>query len=353
MTLRMRRAIFVLLILACGCRRRGGDAYKMEEVAAAGARACAAMRDGSVRCWGRQDGARVTTPTTIPAVAHATRVCTGNAFACALDKEGHVACWADNATPRPVALGVNASALGCGEEHACALVQGNVLCWGSGARGELGDGSRSDHPNPVAVADAAGATAIALGGHTSCAVFADGGAKCWGRGDEGQLGDGTFDDHAIPTLVRATSIHSMTVGRAHTCFVRQDETVACFGSNDDGQLGDGTRERRATPVNAVGLLIARDVAAGAHHTCARLGDSTVRCWGKNDVHQAGLTSDPDILVPTAISGLYESVGIATGDDFSCVRMQDGWLRCFGVNDWGQLADGTTDVRNVPTPIHFR
>jgi alpha-tubulin suppressor-like RCC1 family protein len=59
-----------------------------------------------------------------------------------------------------------------------------------------------------------------------------------------------------------------------------------------------------------------------------------------------------VLEQKLFPGLYESESVAAGDDFTCVRMSDGWLRCFGVNDWGQLADGTTEIRNVPTPIHY-
>jgi alpha-tubulin suppressor-like RCC1 family protein len=78
----------------------------------------------------------------------------------------------------------------------------------------------------------------------------------------------------------------------------------------------------------------------------------VHCWGKNDVHQAGVVAVPHLLTHTLVSGLYEAESVAAGDDFTCVRMKDDWVRCFGVNDWGQLADGTTELRNVPTPIRY-
>ena len=131
-----------------------------------------------------------------------------------------------------------------------------------------------------------------------------------------------------------------------------DETIACFGSDDDGELGDGRHEQSATPRKVQNVNIAQQVSCGAHHTCARMGDSTVHCWGKNDVHQAGLSSTLTVQTPTLVPGLYESTGVVAGDDFTCVRMQDGWLRCFGVNDWGQLADGTHEIRNVPNPIKY-
>ena len=39
-----------------------------------------------------------------------------------------------------------------GDQHACALVNGEVDCWGDNSLGQLGNGSFSIAPAPVAVA---------------------------------------------------------------------------------------------------------------------------------------------------------------------------------------------------------
>jgi alpha-tubulin suppressor-like RCC1 family protein len=325
------RSLRLLLVLAMlvACRRgKHGDAYRMERISAQGAHACAAMKDGTVRCWGRDGDKSVTTPALVAGVVGAADVCVGDAFSCVLGRAGAVSCLGQNVQ--------NASALACGAAHVCAISAGKVLCWNA-----------STPPREIA----SGATAIAAGGGTTCGLF-DGAVRCWGAGKSGQLGDGTFEDRSEPVTIPGLHAKSIAVGTEHTCAVLDDETLACFGANDDGQLGDGTTEPSAKPRKVQNVLIARQVACGAHHTCARMGDSTVHCWGKNDVHQSGITSTLVITTPTLVPGLYESTAVVTGNDFTCVRMQDGWLRCFGVNDWGQLADGTHEIRNVPNPIHY-
>ena len=325
-----RRFALALLLAAAACHRNHGDAYKVAQLAAHGAHACAAMVDGTVRCWGRQgDHARLE-PVVVPG-SNVAQVCGGDDFTCTRTRAGDVACLGQELH--------GASDLACGDRHACAVVGGAVQCWKA-------------ETSPATVPGTSGAKSIAAGGGTSGAVFGDGTAKCWGRGTRGQLGNGAFVDSDVPVPVLGLDVKSIAVGEEHACAVLRDETVACFGANDDGQLGDGTTEASAAPKKATGVNIASEIACGAHHTCVRLGDSTAWCWGKNDVHQSGIAADPDLLVPTRVIGLYEATGVAAGDDFTCARMQDGWLRCFGVNDWGQLGDGTTDLRNVPTPIKF-
>jgi alpha-tubulin suppressor-like RCC1 family protein len=56
--------------------------------------------------------------------------------------------------------------------------------------------------------------------------------------------------------------------------------------------------------------------------------------------------------PERVQGIYEGTGIVMGGDTRCAVMKDGWLRCWGPNDKGQLADGTTEARSVPTPIRY-
>ena len=325
----MTSRLCVLLLLLGACHRKHGDAYKIEQVAAAGSRACAAMKDGTVKCWGRKGNESVLVPTLAPGMTNVAKVCVADDFECGMTRDGKLTC---------ATLG-NVTDVACGSKHVCAISSGKVFCF-----------ERAEAPREIP--GTAGAKEIAAGGGTTCALFEGGTIKCWGAGKRGQLGNGAFEDNAEPQLVAGLRAKNICVGGEHTCAVLEDETMACFGSNDDGELGDGRSEQSATPRKVENVNIAQQVSCGAHHTCARMGDSTVHCWGKNDVHQSGISSAPEISTPTLVQGLYESTAVATGNDFTCVRMQDGWLRCFGVNDWGQLADGTRDIRNVPNPITY-
>jgi alpha-tubulin suppressor-like RCC1 family protein len=318
-----------LVLLVVSCHRKHGDAYKMEQVAAQGARACAAMKDGTVKCWGRKGNESVLVPTLANGMTNVAKVCVADDFECAMTRDGKLTC---------SRLG-NVTDLACGAKHVCAISSGRAFCF-----------ERDQAPREIP--GTAGATAIAAGGGTTCALFDGGAMKCWGAGKRGQLGSGAFEDKDEPQVVAGVRAKNVCVGGEHACAVLEDETMVCFGSDDDGELGDGRTEQSATPRRVENVNIAQQVSCGAHHTCARMGDSTVHCWGKNDVHQSGISNEPEIATPKLVPGLYESTAVVCGNDFTCVRMQDGWLRCFGVNDWGQLADGTHDIRNVPNPITY-
>ena len=324
---------FLLLLVLTACRGKHGDAYKVAELTAHGARTCASMKDGSVRCWGRDDGRAEMRPTLVPGMKDAAAVCASDRFVCALTRTGSVACtggWAPSQ---------GASSIACSADKLCVIAGGHVQC------GALGTAL-------VEIPSTGGATGIAMGGGTACAVFPDGTAKCWGSGTRGQLGSGRYEDASAPATVQAINIASIAVGEEHTCAVLRDETAVCFGANDDGQLGTGDLEQSAVPRVVKGIDIAKQIACGAHHTCARMGDSTVHCWGRNDAHQSSVEPAAHVLEQKLFPGLYEAESVALGNDFTCVRMKDDWVRCFGVNDWGQLADGTTEIRNVPTPIRY-
>lgn len=330
--MRSVRLLFLFAMLVACRRAKHGDAYKMEQVDARGARACAAMRDGTVRCWGRYGDTSDRTPTLISGMTNAAKVCVAENGVCALGRDGKVS----SCMGQTIA---GASDLACTALRACAITNGKVLCW-------------AENVPPREMPGTEGAKSVAMGGHTGCAILGDGSLECWGAGTRGQLGNGAFEDHDDPVLVPNVHAKAVSVGEEHTCAVLDDETLACFGSNDDGQLGDGTLDSSAKPRKVENVTIAQQVSCGSHHTCARMGDSTVHCWGRNDVHQAGLSTQAVVMTPTLVPGLYESTAVIAGDDFTCVRMQDGWLRCFGVNDWGQLADGTREIRNVPNPIRY-
>jgi alpha-tubulin suppressor-like RCC1 family protein len=91
-----------------------------------------------------------------------------------------------------------------GNTHACALNRtGSVVCWGSNARGQLGDGTTFDREVPVPVLNIENAQAIRTSGSgdTTCALLTTGEVKCWGYNRDGLLGDGAPMQESTPAKV--------------------------------------------------------------------------------------------------------------------------------------------------------
>jgi len=78
--------------------------------------------------------------------------------------------------------------------HACARVHGSLACWGANPLGQLGDGTRTDRYRPVIELDSAeiellgGPGSVALGERHTCAIDALGNVWCWGSNQRAELG---------------------------------------------------------------------------------------------------------------------------------------------------------------------
>jgi alpha-tubulin suppressor-like RCC1 family protein len=156
--------------------------------------------------------------------------------------------------------------------HTCAvLTGGGVVCWGYGHYGEMGNGTTTNrNTDPVAVSGITTATQVSAGEYRVCARLADGSARCWGYNGSGQLGDGSTTQRPTPVAVHGvggsgnlSGVVSIIAGGeysqvnptgdyAHTCALISDGSVDCWGDNTFGQLGDGSTTERHTPV-IVGL----------------------------------------------------------------------------------------------------
>jgi alpha-tubulin suppressor-like RCC1 family protein len=90
----------------------------------------------------------------------------------------------------------------------CVLNQvGDVRCWGGSIHGELGNGSMTASPTPVAVAGATGAVQLtADGGFHACVADRAGSVKCWGGNYDGQLGNGSLTDSTVPVTVPGVKV---------------------------------------------------------------------------------------------------------------------------------------------------
>lgn len=249
-----------------------------------------------------------------------------------------------------------------GERHTCAVTTvGGLKCWGSNHDFQLGDGTRQDRVSPVDVAELRSDVRAATAGeqHT-CILSATGGVKCWGKNQDGQLGDGTTVDKskAVDVGGLESGVAAVAVGWRHTCALMSGGGLRCWGNNQDGQLGDGTTVGRHTPTEVIGLGEGvTALAAGGRHTCALLATGAVKCWGQNQRGQLGDGTTGDRVVPTNVAELKSGVtAITAGGQHSCALMLSGAVKCWGNNGDGQLGVGglllkvtATDVARVAAP----
>ncbi|MBX3701291.1 MAG: hypothetical protein KF903_09865 [Dokdonella sp.] len=242
----------------------------------------------SLWCWGGPngsgllgDGTRIDRNVPVrangfSASSHIAAVATGDDFTCAV-AGGGAWCWGANGsgqlglgttsgthlTPEPVVgLSSGVSAIAAASDHACAIVSGNVMCWGRNNSSDvLGNGSTNNSKIPVAVVGLpAGVTAIAMGLSHTCAL-ANGGVKCWGEKGSGKLGNECVLQAPLPcsTPVDVTGLTSGVIAISapghgnYTCAILQDHTARCWGNNAMGQLGNGINHggSSSTPTTVV------------------------------------------------------------------------------------------------------
>ncbi len=372
---------------------------------------CAITASGGVECWENYKGAM-----NVLGVNDAVVLEGGVNHYCAITRSGEVKCWGSNDYGQlgdqtsedtwMVAAGIKglpsqATALAAGFMHTCAIVSGNVFCWGGNIEGELGDGTTSDHSIPAqvqglpseAVEIGAGedhtcallndgsvwcwggdgysygldeyiltpvkinglpddVSSVDVGRSFTCALTTTGSIWCWGDNSNGQLGDGTTESRVLPVEVKGLtgSVTSFSVGYEYVCALINGE-VGCWGDNRSGQLGDGTNIDRFTLVNVMGLTEkVIDIATNREHTCALLESGEVRCWGHDGYGELGNGIEPASHTPVNVIGLPGEIsGLFAGGDTTCL-IDNGNVSCWGSNDYGELGDGTDVDRSVPVSV---
>ena len=202
-----------------------GLASGVSTITTGGGTSCALTVGGGVKCWGSNWKGQLGDGTT---TARLTPV----------DVSG-------------LASGV--TAIATHNYSTCALTAGGgVKCWGFNEFGQLGDGTTTDSSVPVDVSGlASGVSAISVAGLANCVLTFSSGVKCWGSNARGGLGDGTTTDRHTPVDVSGltSGVSAIAAGGAHVCAITSSGEVKCWGYNNHGQLGDGTYNYRTVAVD--------------------------------------------------------------------------------------------------------
>lgn len=261
----------------------------IKETALGRLHSCAITTDGKVYCWGDNTNSLLGVPAGAnanPAPVHVSKL-------------------------PPVRM-VSAAAF-----HTCAVTQANALwCWGYNDYNQLGDGNGAAgvFSEPIEIIPSGVKSVVVSGygnngqGAATCVLYTSGQVVCWGSNEKGQLGTGDTNPRAKPAdSVPAggfNDIEEIVSGRYHVCARHQSGSVSCWGFNDYLQIGSTAAALGAvvfSPVTVEGLSDAEHLFAGGFHTCALRKNKQMVCWGSNFSGEIG-NGQTNMNVPVPVSG---------------------------------------------------
>lgn len=127
-------------------------------------RSCAVLASGVVKCWGSNNAGQLGDGTTTDQYAPVTAaldfsvsaIAISDSGTCGLTTSGGVKCWGNGAVRDIAGLQSDVLSLDAGIGHICAASapEGNVVCWGSGNSGQLGNNNVLSSATPVGVIQA-------------------------------------------------------------------------------------------------------------------------------------------------------------------------------------------------------
>ena len=353
--------------------KAAGGCHEAAEISGGASHTCAVV-SGEARCWGANDKGQLgrdipatgsfipTPPAGLPPGGIVSHIAAGAAHSCAI-VDGNVWCWGDNGSGQlgngmtaastagvayQVANIAGAQLIAAGGAHTCAANASKTFCWGNNNLGQLGDGANipeAPRPEATEVPGAAGALALAAGDSHTCAITSAG-VRCWGANGAGQLGNNTtVAALSTPgaTSPALTGASFLGLGLNHSCAVVTD-SLSCWGANGAGQIDNSLQDQRS-PRGVLSNV--RAVTGGTGHTCAITKSQTLRCWGLDSSGQLGAPGQSDVSVNLT------SVSVAAAGAQHTCATADLLTYCWGANDRGQLGVDPHVVSGstaTPSPI---
>lgn len=261
------------------------------------------------------------------------------------------------------------TAIAPGRDHTCGVESGGATyCWGCNTRAQAGNIGANPSSKPVnAGVDKQNAVAVSAGSEHTCIIGASARVRCWGSEARGALGNGPpLSETSAGSVLAETgvAVTALAAGEHHTCGIDANRRAACWGDNTYGQLGNpDAGVALASPETRVFVPQSTAIGAGAGFSCVIAGDSTVRCFGTNANGELGRSGPHDtethplpepVAHPVAPSAELKAKNIGVGREHACAVL-DGTSEvvCWGKGADGQLGDGTAGGPPRTTPVFVR
>ena len=358
---------------------------------------CAKLDSGEVHCWGYQalDWGECSVPFSWePIPTHVPLFDTVTDYSsysqtCVIDAAGQALCAGENGACQvvpfdnvyavcpyePVALPGPASQVDTNAAASCALVAGELYCWGDGASVYgFGYGGATCMPPTKHLESGSDNAELALAFAFRClrktdSGGLDGGVYCVGKNDQRQLGIDSSVDQATP--VRALipvdeDVIDVEVGDSHALALTAAGDVWCWGARDSSLRQCGGFGVNDVPSKVAGLAGVTEVSAGYDHSCAVLADRTLLCWGEDVAASNGPGVGPTVIElegqPFKVreAGSPNASRVAAGIGQTCAIHENGAVYCWGWNrfylefgegDPGLLGTGSlAGIVESPEPV---
>ena len=278
---------------------------------------------------------------------------------CGLTATGRAYCWGVGTylgvspapitrSPVEVAGGRTYAALAAGGEHTIGLTtSGEVYAWGQANSGQLGNGTVGTSHAPVRVSIPATVKAIASSGGHLMALTTTGAVYSWGV----QVTAGAPATRSTPYLITGLPSTIEKIAAADYASFAITNTGVAYGWGED--IGDGIGGRRLTPVLLAGNLTFAHIASGGGGG-SKFGITTagvLYSWGSGlagSLGQGSLSGTSVSPAPVAGGRTYTHVVASGAGGIALTASGDAYA--WGWNSVGQIGDGTTTDRSVPTLV---
>ncbi|KAI3498601.1 hypothetical protein L1887_34378 [Cichorium endivia] len=245
-----------------------------------------------------------------------------------------------------------------------------LLSWGRGSSGQLGNGKEESqlYPSPI--------SSLLLPPHsyrisssiTSCksnddqleigincglfhsAVLIDGRLWIWGKGDGGRLGFGHENTVFRPTVnPNLESVRRIALGGLHSIALDSLGQVYSWGYGGFGALGHSVYTRELSPKRVQGIWEGQitQIATSGTHTAAITESGELYTWGRDEGEgrlglgpTRGQNEVGGLSIPTKVKSLpVPVVSVACGGFFTTVITDDAQLWSWGANSNNELGRG--------------